>query len=74
MFRRGFIGTYHCVSDKRLQRRVDEFTSRQCVRENTTETQMGEVVARMVGKRLLHKDLCGLIRTRPGARNNVEFY
>ncbi len=57
MFKRGHIGTYHYMSDKHLQRYVDEFTGRQCVREADTAGQMAGIVAAFVGKRLLYKDL-----------------
>ena len=57
MFKRGYVGTYHYMSDKHLQRYVDEFTGRQCVREQDTDGQMGGLVASMVGKRLLYADL-----------------
>jgi transposase-like protein len=57
MFKRGYVGTYHHMSEKHLQRYVDEFTGRQCVREEDTAGQMASLVAFSVGKRLLYKDL-----------------
>ena len=57
MFKRGYVGTYHYMSDKHLQRYVNEFTGRQCVREEDTAGQMEWLVAASVGKRILYKDL-----------------
>ena len=57
MFKRAHVGTYHKMSEKHLQRYVDEFAGRQSVRETDTERQMTGMVAGMVGKRLLYKDL-----------------
>ena len=53
MSRHGYVGAYIYMSDKRLQRYVDAFTGRQCVRESGTDERVGDVVAGMIGKRLL---------------------
>ena len=59
MFKRGFYGTYHKMSEKHLQRYVDEFVGRQNIRSLDTKDQMRHVAAAMVGKRLMYKDLTG---------------
>ena len=57
MLKRGYHGTYHHMSPKHLQRYVDEFATRQGLRELDTARLMGEVAARMVGERLTYADL-----------------
>ena len=59
MLKRAHKGTYHKISAKHLQRYVDEFAGRHGVRERDTIDQMGAVVAGMVGKRLMHRELVG---------------
>ena len=57
MLKRGYHGTYHKMSPKHLQRYVDEFAGRHNIREMDTIDQMRHVVAGLVGKRLLYRDL-----------------
>ena len=57
MLKRGYQGTYHKISPKHLQRYVNEFAGRHGIRERDTLDQMESVVAEMVGKRLMYKDL-----------------
>ena len=57
MLKRAHKGVYHKISPKHLQRYVDEFAGRHGVRELDTLGQMQSVVARMVGKRLMYRDL-----------------
>ena len=57
MLKRGYHGTYHHVSPKHLQRYVDEFAGRHNVRERDTAEQMALVVAGLVGRRLMYRDL-----------------
>lgn len=57
MLKRGYEGTYHVMSSKHLQRYVNEFSGRHNIREEDTLDQMCEVVAGMVGKRLMYRDL-----------------
>ena len=59
MLKRGYQGTYHKMSPKHLQRYVNEFSGRHGIRERDTLDQMNAVVAGMVGKRLMYKDLVG---------------
>ena len=57
MLKRAHKGVYHKLSPKHLQRYVSEFAGRQNIREMDTAVQMAHVVAAMVGKRLLYRDL-----------------
>ena len=59
MLKRGYHGTYHKMSPKHLQRYVNEFSGRHGIRERDTLDQMNAVVAGMVGKRLVYKELVG---------------
>lgn len=57
MLKRAHKGVYHRLSPKHLQAYVNEFAGRQNIREMDTLAQMQHVVAAMVGKRLLYRDL-----------------
>ena len=57
MLKRAHKGVYHKISPKHLQRYVNEFAGRHGVRELDTLDQMQSVVARMVGKRLMYREL-----------------
>ena len=57
MLKRAHKGVYHKISAKHLQRYVDEFAGRHGVRERDTIDQMQSIVAGMVGKRLMYRDL-----------------
>ena len=57
MLKRAHKGVYHKISPKHLQRYVDEFAGRHGVRESDTMDQMKSVVAGMVGKRLMYREL-----------------
>ena len=57
MFKRGYMGTYHHLSEKHMHRYVREFAGRHNVRKLETIKQMGTVAARAVGKRLMYRDL-----------------
>ena len=57
MLKRAHKGVYHKISPKHLQRYVDEFAGRHGVRELDTTTQMHNIVAGMVGKKLRYTDL-----------------
>ena len=57
MLKRGYVGTYHKMSEKHLQRYVDEFAGRQNIREAGTMDQMAHVAVGCVGRRLLYQDL-----------------
>ena len=57
MLKRAHKGTFHKLSAKHLQRYVNEFAGRQNIRDMDTIRQMEHVVAAMVGKRLMWRDL-----------------
>ena len=57
MLKRAHKGVYHRLSAKHLQRYVSEFAGRHNIRELDTLAQMQHVVAAMVGRRLMYRDL-----------------
>lgn len=57
MLKRAHKGTFHKMSPKHLNRYVQEFVARHNMRESDTLDQMGETVARFVGRRLLYREL-----------------
>ena len=59
MLKRGYVGTYHQMSTKHLQRYVNEFAGRHNSRPLDTRHQMGRIVRNMAGKRLRYQDLVG---------------
>jgi len=56
MFRRGFIGTFHELRPKHLDRYVQEFAGRHNVRDPDTLFQVNLPARGMVGKRLRYRD------------------
>lgn len=59
MMKRGYVGTYHHMSEKHLDRYTSEFAGRHNIRELGTPEQMEGIARRMIGKRLRYKDLIG---------------
>ena len=57
MLKRGYHGVYHHMSEKHLQRYVNEFAGRHNLREMDTIDQMRHVVAGLIGKRLMYRKL-----------------
>ena len=57
MLKRGYIGTYHWMSEKHLQRYVNEFAGRHSMRELHTVEQMRMLASGLVGKRLKYEEL-----------------
>ena len=57
MLKRGYMGTYHHMSPKHLQRYVNEFAGRHNNRPLDTRSQMKNIVRGMDGKRLKYQDL-----------------
>lgn len=57
MLKRAHKGTYHKISKKHLNRYVNEFVVRHNIREEDTINQMEIIVAGMVGRRIMYKDL-----------------
>jgi len=57
MLKRGYIGTYHHMSKKHLNRYVGEFAGRHNDRQSDTVNQMSNLAKGMVGKQLTYKEL-----------------
>lgn len=57
MLKRGYVGVYHKMSEKHLQRYVDEYVGRHNGRQEPTMSQISGVVQGMSGKRLSYKEL-----------------
>lgn len=57
MLKRSHDGTFHKISPKHLQRYVSEFAGKHNIRNSDTLAQMRDTVARLVGERLLWRDL-----------------
>ena len=57
ILKRGYLGTYHNMSPNHLDRYLAEFVGRHNVRGADTIDQMANLVASMVGKRLMYREL-----------------
>lgn len=57
MFKRGYVGTYHQMSHKHLDRYVGEFVGRHNSRPLDTIEQMRGTARGLVGKRLQYQEL-----------------
>ena len=57
MLKRAHKGTYHRMSVKHLNRYVNEFVVRHNIRELDTIEQMQVIVAGLIGRRIMYKDL-----------------
>ena len=57
LLKRGYYGTFHQLSQKHLDRYVQEFAGRNNIRDLDTVRQMSIISKRLVGKRLRYKDL-----------------
>lgn len=57
MLKRAHKGVYHELSAKHLQRYVAEYAGRHNIHEYDTLEQMQHVVAGMIGRRLMYRDL-----------------
>ena len=64
MLKRGYVGVYHQMSVKHLDRYVTEFEGRHNSRPQDTMRQMSAVVGNMEGKRLSYAELVGPKATR----------
>ena len=73
MLKRAHKGTFHKISLKHLDRYVSEFAGKRNIRDSGALVQMRDTVARLVGRRLLLRDLiadnglsnAGRLRRRP---------
>ena len=68
MLKRAYIGTYHKLSPKHLNRYVLEFAGKNNIRDLDTPAQMTVVVAALVGRRLMYRDLIAPNGLPSGAR------
>ena len=57
MLKRAYMGTFHKLSPKHLNRYVMEFAGRNNVRDLGTLAQMRDTLSRLVGRNLLYADL-----------------
>lgn len=57
LIRRGYYGTHHYMSPKRLHRYMSEFTGRQNARGHAQDVQMAMIVKGLEGRRLPYKAL-----------------
>ncbi len=57
MLKRGYMGTYHRMSPKHLQRYVNEFAGRHNIRPLDTLDQMRAIILGLEGKRLRYREL-----------------
>ena len=57
MLKRAHKGTFHKISSKHLNRYVSEFAGKHNIRDRNTIDQMNAVVAGMIGKRLMYREL-----------------
>ena len=69
MLKRGYIGTFHKMSPKHLNRYVTEFEGRYNIREFDTVDQLETAARRMDGKRLRYRDLIEPNGLDSGARS-----
>ena len=69
MLKRAHKGTFHKLSEKHLDRYVQEFAGRHNERESDTLEQLGTVARGMVGKRLRYRDLTADNGLASGARS-----
>ena len=57
MLKRAYAGTFHKLSPKHLDRYVQEFAGKHNIRDSGTLVQMRTLVAALVGRNLLYRDL-----------------
>ena len=69
MLKRAHMGTFHKLSPKHLDRYVQAFAGKHNVRDADTLAQMIALVAGLVGKRLMYRDLIAENGLSSGARS-----
>ena len=57
LFKRGYHGTFHHLSEKHLERNVAEFTGENSIRDMGTNDQMAFLARGIMGKRCRYRDL-----------------
>ena len=72
MFKRSFVGTFHKLSPKHLDRYVGEFESKHNMRNAGTLAQMRATVANLIGRNLLYRDLIADNGLPSGARGQAR--
>ena len=70
MLKRAYIGTYHKLSPKHLDRYVQEFAGKHNIRDADTLAQMTTVAAGLVGRRLMYRNLIAPNGLPSGARGS----
>ena len=70
MLKRAHVGTFHKLSPKHLDRYVREFAGKHNIRDKDTIDQMHHVVAGLVGRRLMYRDLVADNGLPSGARSS----
>ena len=68
VIKRAQKGVYHKLSPKHLHRYIAGFAAKHNIRDNDTLDQMASVVAGMIGKRLMYRDLIAHNGLESGAR------
>ena len=69
MLKRAHMGTFHKMSPKHLDRYVQEFAGKHNIRDMDTAAQMASVVAGLIGKRLMYRQLIADNGLSSGARS-----
>ena len=69
MLKRAHKGTFHKIRPKHLDRYIQEFAGKHNIHELGTLAQMRDTVARLVGRRLLLRDLIADNGLSSGARS-----
>ena len=72
MLKRAHRGVYHKLSVKHLQRYVAEFAGRHNIRGLDTIQQIEHVMAELVGRRLIYRDLIADNALPSGARQTAR--
>ncbi len=70
MLKRAHKGTFHKISRKHLQRYVDQFVGKHNFHDIDTIEQMQSVIAGIIGKRLMYKELISENGLSSGARGD----
>ena len=71
LFKRAYVGTFHKLSPKHLDRYVQEFAAKNDIRDLGTLAQMRDTVLRLVGRHLLYRTLIADNGLPSGARPSL---